>query len=224
MKVGTDSIVLGSWTNAGQAQQILDIGTGSGLLALMMAQKSSSNSLITGIDSNQKAIYQAKVNGLNSPWSQRLHFLQTSLQSYEPGQFFDLIISNPPYFQAKQVDPDLGFENISAERKQARHTSELTHSELLLNVARLLATNGTFYCVLPDLVCEAFVQEARLHGLFCHAQLSVSSKPGGVSIRRFLKFARRQQDTKTESLTIHADKGGYTQEYKDLCKDYYLNF
>lgn len=229
MKVGTDSIMLGSWVtcptcnNDIAPQQFLDIGTGSGLLAIMLAQKSPAHTCITGIDIDSDAIGQAKRNMANSPWSEKLDAQQTSLQSFqkrEVDQKYRLIISNPPYFNS----PILSEEKHTQKRVQARQTSELTHQSLLNNVAQLLADNGMFYCVLPSDVCEAFIDYANTIGLQLIKQLTVFSKPNTPALRELLAFGFEARALCTDSLTIYTENHQYSDDYKALCKDYYLNF
>jgi tRNA1Val (adenine37-N6)-methyltransferase len=224
MKVGTDSILLGSWTDVGEVKRVLDIGTGSGLLALMLAQKSSAQTQIVGIDIDTKAVHQAKINAENCRWSSRLSFIQSPLQSFYPDAKFDLIVSNPPYFAARPARHKEVAEDITPQRQQARHTIELGHAELLVNVARLLSVDGSFYCVLPQVESEAFILHAPMANLHCQSQLRVRSKSAGKVIRHLLKFGFAQQSTEMEELVIHAEGQSYSREYKDLCKDYYLNF
>ncbi|QHJ12030.1 tRNA1(Val) (adenine(37)-N6)-methyltransferase [Paraglaciecola mesophila] len=229
MKVGTDSIMLGSWVTCptcsieNTPQQFLDIGTGSGLLAVMLAQKSTEHTYITGIDIDSDAIGQAKRNMTNSPWSDKLIAQQTSLQAFQISmveQKFTLIISNPPYFNS----PLSTDERDAKKRIQARQTSKLTHQELLENVAQLLADDGTFYCVLPSDVCEAFIGHANTLGLHLIKQLTVFSKPNTPALRELLAFRFAARPLHTESLTIYTENHLYSGDYMALCKDYYLNF
>lgn len=229
MKVGTDSIMLGSWVTCPTCpdeiipQQFLDIGTGSGLLAIMLAQKSPGRTCITGIDIDSDAIAQAKRNMANSPWSEKLIAQHISLQTFqkrEVEQKFTLVISNPPYFNS----PILSEEKHSQKRVQARQTSELPHQTLLNNVAQLMADNGMFYCVLPSDVCEAFIGYANTVGLHLLKQLTVFSKPNTPALRELLAFGFAARAQRTDSLTIYTESHQYSADYIDLCKDYYLNF
>ncbi|ABG42470.1 methyltransferase small [Paraglaciecola sp. T6c] len=244
MKVGTDSIMLGSWVtggdliNASETQRFLDIGTGSGLLAIMLAQKSSEQTHISGIDIDKDAIGQATRNMANSPWSHRLDAQQASVQSFTQNcdnPKFALIISNPPYFNS----PILTHEKQAQKRVAARQTSELTHHTLLNNVVRLLAPSGVFYCVLPSDVSQAFIELADPLGLSLIKQLTVFSKPDTNALRELLAFRFNDpsciRDTISraltspepptrDTLTIYTQSHQYSDQYKALCKDYYLNF
>ena len=244
MKVGTDSIMLGSWVkvcdlaNASGVQKCLDIGTGSGLLAVMLAQKSNEQTHISGIDIDKDAIGQAKRNMACSPWSHRLDAQQASVQSFtqnSDNQKFALIISNPPYFNS----PILTDEKHAQKRVTARQTSELTHQTLLNNVVQLLAPSGVFYCVLPSDVSQAFIDFADSLGLSLIKQLTVFSKPNTSALRELLAFRINDpscvRDTLSRApinreppthgtLTIYTQSHQYSDQYIALCKDYYLKF
>jgi tRNA1Val (adenine37-N6)-methyltransferase len=232
MKVGTDSIMLGSWLDVAGAKHILDVGTGSGILAVMLAQKSAGDAQITGIDIDAAAIIQANCNGQGCLWSSRINFSHQSLQNFVPEDKFDLIVSNPPYFpvygrsgeQAKQ-----GAGLITHQQRQtARQTGELSHQHLLQSVAGLLTEKGRFSCVLPAQNSEDIVDYAAQLGLQCHRRLLVRAKPEGKIIRHLLEFGRysllRDESIKIEHLHIYQQKKQYSQAYINLCKDYYLKF
>lgn len=221
MKVCTDSIMLGSWVQTRNAQHILDIGTGSGLLGIMLAQKTQNVCLIDGIDIDAAAISQAKENAKNCPWTHRLTFYHTSLQQLPFTTDYDLIITNPPYFSI----------NISANkayseknRINARQTIELDHPTLLQKVTKHLSANGKFYCILPVEVAELFTSDAFSIGLYCTRELQVQPKYQTHVTRLLLEFSRTKQKKVCENLSIYNNLGNYSKEYIALCKDYYLNF
>lgn len=232
MKVGTDSIMLGSWARVAGAKHILDVGTGSGVLALMLAQRSADDSRITGIDIDAAAIHQARSNGQCCPWTTRLDFSRISLQDFVPTDKFDLIVSNPPYFpvygrSGDEIRP--GAELVSQQQRQtARQTGALSHEQLLENVAALLDENGRFVCVLPAQNSEDAVDYAAQFGLQCHRRLLVSARPEGKIIRHLLEFGRysliSDVDVKVEHLHIYQQAEQYSPAYISLCKDYYLKF
>ena len=155
MKVGTDGVLLGAWAgpgrpwgmSGGSPQTILDIGTGSGLIALMLAQRFP-EAQVTGIDSDAEAAAQARENFAGSPWQQRLRAAHISLQEFCRGtaavtRRFDLIVSNPPFYDTTLTSPD-------PLRTAARHTGGLTHEELLLLSAGLLSDTGVFSLIVPS--------------------------------------------------------------------------
>lgn len=228
MKVGTDSILLGSWVATNDSQQILDIGTGSGILALMLAQKSAVSSQILGIDIDLSAVTQAKMNGQNSPWPDKISFANTSLQDLKNqghlNQLFDLIVSNPPYFA---VNPTANKQNLATnnqQRMQARQTTTLDHIDLLKSVNVHLSEKGGFYCVLPVDIGEDFIKDAWTLGLYCNQQLKISSITSGKVTRLLLKFSRYQSKEEIKHLTIYSKHKHYSDDYINLCKDFYLRF
>ncbi|ALS99504.1 tRNA1(Val) (adenine(37)-N6)-methyltransferase [Lacimicrobium alkaliphilum] len=217
MKVGTDSIMLGSWTEPGQARRILDIGTGSGLLALMMAQTSSADSRICGVDRDPQAIVQARENAVNSPWADKLVFECLPLQAMPKRPGYDLIISNPPYFPHQH--------SLEPARQAARLTAELSHQELVQAVSGLLTEQGRFCCVLPQQLVEGLVTMAREEGLYVSRRMEVRSQPDKSVSRVLLEFSRTApHQVNTQNLIIQQQAGHYTQAYRKLCQHFYLNF
>jgi tRNA1Val (adenine37-N6)-methyltransferase len=221
MKVGTDSILLGSWVQTNSAQHILDIGTGSGLLAIMLAQKSQHTCLIDGIDIDLAAIEQAKNNGKNCPWAVRLSFQNTSLQQFPMGTLYDLIVSNPPYFA---INVSANKVHSIKNRLHARQTIELDHPTLLQKVTEHLSASGKFCCVLPSDVAKVFLADAETLGLHCLRELQVQPKHQTHVTRILLEFSRTKKTKISHKLSIYDHLGRYSEEYIDLCKDYYLNF
>ncbi|WP_416307798.1 tRNA1(Val) (adenine(37)-N6)-methyltransferase [Neptunicella sp. SCSIO 80796] len=215
MKVGTDSIILGSWLNVYQTEKILDVGTGSGLLAIMLAQKSDQNCQIVGIDIEADAIRQAASNAENSPWSNKLSFVHQPFQSCQTCGW-DLIVSNPPYFPAGQ--------RFGSSRQIARHNQHLGYAELLRHSASLLNRNGRFACIIPHQFVPDVVAYARDYGLLLGKQLVIRASDSKSPIRSVLQFSAQADQTVVEELSIHSPQGDYSMAYKRLCKDYYLNF
>jgi tRNA1Val (adenine37-N6)-methyltransferase len=221
MKVGTDSIMLGSWVQTNNAQRILDIGTGSGLLGIMLAQKTQDTCLIDGIDIDAEAILQAKGNAKHCPWSERLTFQHTSIQHFPVETGYDLIVSNPPYFP---VNLSANKIHSTPNRLNARQTVELDHSTLLQEVAKSLSASGTFCCVLPADVVKEFLLSAESVGLFCTRELQVQTKQQANVSRFLLEFSPIKDTKNSEKMSIYNHLGSYSKEYIVLCKDYYLNF
>ena len=147
MKVGTDGVLLGAWAGQDRPGEILDIGTGSGLIALMLAQRFP-KARITGIDCDKDAAMQAKENFTGSPWADRLRTVHIGLQGFcrdtvTAAERFDLIVSNPPFYDNTLTNPD-------SRRCTARHTGGLPHDELLLLSAGLLTDSGVFSLIVPS--------------------------------------------------------------------------
>lgn len=217
MKVGTDGVMLGAWVEIGLAKTILDIGTGTGLIALMLAQRS--NATIDAVEIDEQSAIQATENVENSRWRNRVKVYQSSFQSFakHSAQQYDLIVSNPPYFTKSLKPPAIA-------RTIARHNDQLPHSELLTGVSRLLATEGRFVGIFPYIEGNVFVAEASAHNLFCNKKLNILGKTNGTVKRVMLEFSRVKSPFSEDNLAIRNTNGEYTPEYIDLTKDFYLAF
>lgn len=226
MKVGTDGVLLGAWTTteprfniSDSKLRILDIGTGSGLIALMLAQHFS-EAWIDAIDIDQKAAQQAKENFDSSPWSTRLHIADCKLQEWKPEYRYDLIVSNPPFFQNSLKNPDIG-------RKMARHTDMLSFNELVLHSARLINENGRLALILPADAEKEIRSLAKNEGLLPAHITHVFSKEGRPERRVLIlfersKFRNPERTIQEDSLILEDDKGGRSVQYSELTKDFYL--
>ncbi len=215
MKVGIDGVLLGAWTQVEDAQNILDVGTGTGLISLMLAQRS--NAIITGIDIESGAIDQAKENVANSPWSDRINILGQSFQDFTKttNQLYELIVSNPPYFINSLKAP-------LESRSTARHTDSLTHAELIENALRILTPTGIICLILPvneGLECIRF---AERKGLFCSKRVNVYPKRDGEVKRFLLEFKMKKSETEVSDLVVEESRHQYSAEFINLAKDYYL--
>jgi tRNA1Val (adenine37-N6)-methyltransferase len=218
MKVGTDAVLLGSWVNTSHAKTILDIGTGTGIIALMLAQKSYAR--IDAIDIDKNAFEQALENISFCNWKERIHVHQTSLQQYtlSCNDKYDLIVSNPPYF----VDSSKASEE---SRTNARHTDQLPFEDLLNGVLSLLNLTGKFYVILPTKESQVFREMAEEHKLFLTKLTRVITRTDKPEKRLLMKFEFTKKTVSENSITIEKDeRHSYTDEYKELTKDYYLGF
>ncbi len=219
MKVGTDGVLLGAWTPLRPTDlRLLDIGTGTGLIALMLAQRAP-EAEVTGIDIDD--VSQARENAAASPWGERLHFVQTPVQAFAPAGRFDRIVSNPPFFDATLPSPDAG-------RTTARHTVTLSFTELCDAVLRLLAPGGRFSVVLPHSEVWRFLLAAggRLTTL---RRTDVRTTPRRPVKRTLLELARTEEAEGDAPVTGELVIGtgeheGYTSEYRALTGDFYLKF
>ncbi|MCC2617875.1 methyltransferase [Aestuariibacter halophilus] len=224
MKVGTDSIVLGSWLSPQGAGRILDVGTGSGLLAIMLAQRCSADTHITGIDIDPDAIQQATLNGRNSPWPQQLTFVLQSVLDFEDEQGFDLLVSNPPYFNAGLGGASNRATPQAKMRFAARQQHTLSHAELLIASERLLTESGSLALVLPTEESHHLEALAAARGWFCEDRLTIFHAAGGEPLRTCLRLSRVASEARSQTLVIRDENGDYTPAYRDLCRDYYLHF
>lgn len=216
MKVGTDGVLLGAWAPVANARRILDVGTGTGLVALMTAQRSPADARIVALEIDEAAALQAQENVLRSPWKERIEVVRADFRHYRTEGKFDAIVSNPPYFVDSLACPD-------RQRSTARHTQTLTYSELTAGAAALLSDRGVFTVVLPTDV-EAHVKELALrNGLHAIRQLDVITKPGGEPKRTLIAFSFHQQECHTERLLTEHSRHQYSPEYIALTREYYLN-
>lgn len=216
MKVGTDGVLLGAWVQAGEAKRVLDIGTGTGLIALMMAQKSTAS--VDAIDIDSAACEQARQNARNALWADRIRVTHASLQDFKPGYRYDLIVSNPPYF----ID---SFEASGEARNMARSASHsLSYDELLQGVVRLLHITGRFCVILPFKEGRIFRDKAEQNGLFCNHLVNVKTGRDKPWKRVLMEFSRQEEELVEEELVIHYDERQFTEAYKALTRDFYPAF
>lgn len=216
-KLSTDAVLLGAYAKPPQNGQILDIGSGCGILALMMAQQSAF-ATIDAVETNIEAASQAQLNFDNSKWADRITIHHTSVQEYSKHlrNHYDCIISNPPYFQNQLKSTD---EAIS----QAKHTNELDFTDLCICVSKLLKDDGLFWVILPASEKQSFLNIALQKGLFCKKLLSISDKEEKPAIRNIFCLSKEiSQTTISDNFVIRDKNDQYTRDYIDLTKDYYL--
>lgn len=217
MKVGTDGVLLGAWAPIDHnPASILDIGAGTGLLSLMLAQRSAAE-LIDAIEIEDKAFEQCVQNFEASPWGDRLYVYHASLQEFaeEVDDQYDLILSNPPY-HSEQV------ASTSPDRDLARQSFYLPFPELLEGVNRLLAPKGKFAVVLPQDAVTHFVDLAASKELYPVRALAVRGNPDAPVKRRLLTFQFGETNCIQEELIIEYNRHEYTTAYQELTRDFYL--
>lgn len=214
MKVGTDGVLLGAWTDVSHSNRILDIGTGTGLIALMLAQRCP-DAIVTAIDIDKDAVIQATENVRNSPWSQQIMPIQMDVCSYTPDVLFDTIVSNPPYFVDSLKCPD-------GQRSLARHADTLDAKRLLAKVSELLTLEGRFSIVLPADQSETLVQIAEKEGLYLSRYTAVITRPGLSPKRSLMEFRKIKEEVQSDELVIELERHVYSQEYIALTQDFYL--
>ena len=219
MKVGTDGVLLGAWAELSNKceSRVLDTGSGSGLIALMLAQRFP-NACITGIDIDEKAVRQSMDNFSSSPWSSRLKAYCTSFQQYSTTaqERYDLIVSNPPFFQQGLHCPD-------PQRTQARHTQTLPYEDLLRYSLWLLKPTGSLQLILPAQEEENILAMARQSGFFLQRICRIRGRAHKPCKRVLLHFVLESADTAEETdLTLETETGRRSQAYQELCNDFYL--
>lgn len=228
MKVGTDSVLLGAWCQANKPKTILDIGSGSGLLSLMMAQRFR-NTSITGVEIDKNAYLQSVENAQKSTWSKQISFVNSSIQSFvkQSNVSYDLIISNPPFFRS-------GLASATKERTIARSTASLQFIDLLKSVDNLLTPTGSFSLILPYTTGLFFLDLAeQSFNLQCHDMCYVCPRKQQLANRLLMSF-RKKNDVSNNSNNVYlqmstlnireAHGNSYTKQYIELTRDFYLNF
>lgn len=214
MKVGTDGVLLGAWASC--QQRILDVGTGSGLIALMLAQRFEA-AQIDAVDIDGDAVRQATDNFAHSKWSNRLHCRQIAVQDLAQEDVrYDAIVSNPPYFVDSLKNPNL-------QRQTARHTDTLSYEELLASCEHLLTADGVLSLILPAESEQVVLDTAKSVGLYPTRLVHVYSKPGKPVKRILLELQKRNDQPCEEShFYIESATSPRSDEYTALTKDFYL--
>jgi tRNA1Val (adenine37-N6)-methyltransferase len=216
-KVGTDGVLLGACTDITGVKSILDIGSGTGLISIMLAQRC--DAVITAIEPDYESYIQTCENVSRCDWYDRIKVEHTTLQNFNPGQRkFDLIVTNPPFFSESLKSPDF-------RKTLSRHNDSLTSYEILDGVLRLLEDKGRLQLIMPYVEGNVFIAEAHKYGLYCNEVLKI--KPlSAMEIRRLiLTFGRYRIKTAERFITIESGiRHEFTEEYINLTKDFYLKF
>lgn len=216
-RVGTDGVLLGAWADVSGKTRILDIGTGTGLIALMLAQRCAAS--VTAIEPDIRSFREASENIKQSKWSERISIENCSLQNFSGhDKSFDLIVTNPPYFIDSLKNPDLS-------KSVARHNDSLTHKDILEGADRLLTDEGELQLIMPYEEGQKFLSLAREKGFYPADILNIRPAPDSEIKRLILRFSRKEKHFSERFMTI--DKGkrhDFTDEYIALTKDFYLRF
>lgn len=214
MKVGTDGLLLGAWAAGGRF--VLDIGTGTGLIALMMAQRFP-KAFVDAIDIDTDAALQASENAGNSPFADRIEVRHTALQDFDTERRYDAIVCNPPYFSQSLLPPD-------SKRTIARHDVALPFDDLFGHARRLLADGGLFSIIVPFDMASKVTVSAAMKGFFMVRRCTVSSRPAKIPIRVLLAFALTPLPLIDEQETIYTSSSDYSEWYVALVRDFLLKF
>jgi tRNA1Val (adenine37-N6)-methyltransferase len=223
MKVGTDGVLLGAWADVTDAKTLLDIGTGTGLIAIMLAQRTQNTEgvKVHAVEIDATAANQAKENMDMSPFSERLGSVNDSIQSFAKSvsHHYDLIVSNPPFFSG-------GTFSSNQDKTNVRHTVKLSHGDLLQATRLLLAKDGKFCVILPLIEGLRFIDIAKTYGFYCTKKTEVFTLAGKAVERFLLQFELTEKETITETLTMlnSQKRNDYTEAYKELTKDFYTIF
>ena len=217
MKIGTDGVLLGAWTSVElNPFSVLDIGAGTGVLSLMIAQRSYAEN-IEALEIDADAYEQCSENFENSPWADRLFCYHASLLEFveEIDDKFDLIICNPPFYSENYKTED-------TSRDLARFNDAMPFEHLIFSVANLLSKEGLFSVVIPVKEERKFIELASKSGLFPNRILHIKGNPDSEIKRSLLEFSFTESATKTSQLVIETERHQYTEDYINLTKDFYL--
>jgi tRNA1Val (adenine37-N6)-methyltransferase len=215
MKVGADAMLLGALTGIDeQVKTILDVGTGCGIIALMVAQRSLAT--VDAIDIDESSIAEATINFHNSPWSDRLRAIHTSVQDFSllHQNHYDLIVSNPPFFQNSLLPKN-------SKLQLAKHNRKLDFESFLTAANLLLSKTGTLAIILPVSEAESFLQQVGLYNLQLSESTSIIPKSGKKPNRKVLVLARNALITLLREIVLRDSSGRYTDEYMKLTRDFH---
>jgi len=214
MKVGTDGVLLGAWAPLSKEKLVLDIGTGTGLIALMTAQRNTT-AVIHAVEVDDDACKEASLNFKNSTWASRLKLQASSLGAFNSSEKYDAIICNPPYFTDT-------FKSERTKRTLARHVDELSFKDLLSYSNNLLSDQGTCSYIIPYKEEANFIQLAEQLNLFLIKRTRVKGRQDLAYKRSLLCFSKINQQCADNDLTIEIDRHVYTKEYIALTQPFYL--
>lgn len=217
MKVGTDGVLLGAWTGCENCITVLDVGTGTGLISLVIAQRNP-GALLTALEIDPPSASQAGENIASSPWADRIALICCDFRTWEPpvNQQFDLVVCNPPFFNKSLKNPD-------NRKATARHDDDLPLSVLIEKSAGLLTSRGKLALILPAGRDAAALETASAKGLFLQRRTDVRGHAGAPVKRVLMEWGREYRSCETRDLVIETTaRGVYSGDYKDLTREFYL--
>ena len=218
MKIGIDSVLLGSWVKPESANTFLDIGCGCGILSIMMAQRMQ-KSIVTGIEIDAEAAAQAKQNVILSPWSNRIEIIHNSFQQFAPSinRQYDLIISNPPFFHNS-------LKSISQTRNMARHSDSLPVDKIFENLHFITHEMSKINFIIPFDLFDNWIKKAHDYKFYPQRVCWVKSLPSHPPHRVMVCFGKNKKDCDYSELCIYNAHKQYSEDYKLLTGDFYLHF
>lgn len=210
-RVGTDGVLLGALANIDHSRKVLEVGTGTGLISLMLAQRNSSAEFL-GIDINEDAVNLTRLNFENSPFYVRLKNIYQDFKSFETEGKFDLIVSNPPYFE----------ESGSEKDKLARQTVELNFQQLISKSSKLLSENGIFSVIIPFEIGGDFVKLAYENHLFLIRKVNIKGIGNSKTKRLILEFSLTEKEVEESEFIIEKSPRQYSDQYLELTKEFHV--
>ncbi|WP_254073623.1 tRNA1(Val) (adenine(37)-N6)-methyltransferase [Cellulophaga sp. HaHaR_3_176] len=224
MKIGTDGVLLGAWASiTNMVYSVLDIGTGTGVIALMIAQRSDAEN-IEAIELDGDAFEQSVDNFQTSPWADRLFCFHAGFDEFvdeyteeepEESELYDLIVSNPPFYSEEVSSGDEARDN-------ARQNTSLPFKDLVSGVAKLLSPNGVFSTIIPFKEEVDFLKLAENSNLYPNRITRVKGNKEAETKRSLLEFSFHKKEVEINELIIETERNKYTDEYMALTKDFYL--
>ena len=209
--MGTDGVLLGGLADISGKKKFLEVGTGTGLISLMLAQRNP-DCQITAIDINEKAVLLAKENFENSPFSDRLSVMQNDFKNFNEDESYDLIVSNPPYFD----------ENSSAKDAVARQKIELDFNDLIKKSSELIRDEGTLSVIIPFESEKEFISECHQQKFYLIRKVNITGIEGSKPKRLVLEFSKTEKDFIEENFTIEKSPRQYSAQYIELTKDFHV--
>lgn len=216
MKVGTDAVLLGAWSDVGQSKTILDIGSGSGIISLMMAQRSNPDTRIDAVELLKNDAQQSVENIVNSPWPDKISVTHSDIRTFTPSTKYDLIVCNPPFFSNSLLPP-------VEVRSRVRHDITLTLDDLISNTIRLLSPGGKLCVILPVNEGEFFIKKINTKNLFLNRLTRFYSRAGKPQERSLMEIGFIHDSLIEDSLILYQSKNQWTDEYRMLTSEFYLD-
>ena len=210
-RVGTDGVLLGALCQVENAQKILEVGTGTGLISLMLAQRNA-NAEITALDLNEDAVKLAQENFKNSPFSERLQVFHQDFKTFESQKEYDFVVCNPPFFE----------ENNSVKDILARQQVELTFRNLIEKASKILSSEGIFSVIIPSESAQEFENLAEDFDLYLVRKVNIFGIENGVLKRNVLEFSKKKSALETLDFTIEKSPRKYSDQYLELTKEFHV--
>lgn len=216
MKVGTDAVLLGAWTETKDANNILEIGTGSGIISLMLAQRSTAQ--IQAIDIDKNSVDQANNNFQKSKWANQIIAKHCSLNDFckSASLKYNLIVSNPPFFINSLKSPN-------KNKTRSKHTDELSYEELVHGIANLLSPKGKACLILPYTESKRFKDIALIENIYLNKQVKIRPKATKEVNRVLMEFSFYKSELEEKEIYLREENNGFSEAYHHLCKNYYLS-